>query len=193
MARYLFNVFWASVFILSPIYLMAYENEDINPIGRPLKYTAGKSRMCGVWHENGLWNISVTAVNPLKIIGSVKVAGDKYIGRFEGLERPVTAKGAPKGGYDFVLPHKDGKGFDFVFNVGGKNSDSDSLQFKVGEKATSIEFVLIISGDRDPSRILIGKNSKNPSKIPFSLEAHPNQTEPDLPPKKAPKASPKKK
>ena len=192
MARYLFNVFWASVFILSPIYLMAYENEDINPIGRPLKYTAGKSRMCGIWHDEGLWNISVTSGKALKFIGSIKITGDKYIGRFEGLEKNLDKFGRPKGGFDYILPHKDGKGFDFVFNVGGTNFDSDTIQFKVGENATSIEFVITAGGDRDPNRIFIGKNSKSPSKIPFSLEAHPKPNMPGLPPKKATKASPKK-
>jgi len=152
---------------LLPTLLFAFENENINPRGRPEKYTQGKSIMCGIWLEDNIWNIAVTAGRDKVFLGTVTVEGDRCIGIFEGLEKG-----------DFVTLHKTGRGFDFKLKVGGIGSgDSDTIRFRTGPKAKSISFVINGGGDRDPKIIMIGKNSTKPSQIPFSLPAFPEDSE----------------
>jgi hypothetical protein len=152
---------------LLPTFLFGVENENISPHGRPGKYKQGVSIMCGIWLEDKIWNIAVTAGRDKVFLGTVTVEGDACNVIIEGLEKG-----------DFVIPHSTGRGFNFKMKVGGTGSgDSDTVRFRTGPKAKSITFTINGGGDRDPKIIMIGKNSTKPSKIPFSLPAFPEDSE----------------
>ena len=147
----------------------ADEKKPIIAEGRPDKFTAGESVMYAVYIEDGVWNLRTTSEKGkdnkpgarVVFSGSVRAEGDKIHGNFKALEKSKTAENA-----DFVVNHKDGKGFDFKFATFG---GTDGIKFTVGEKAESLTFKLNVNGDDDPKKIFIGKKGFHPKKAEFDF------------------------
>ncbi len=138
-------------------------------VGRPEQFRQGVGDAYGVWLDGGIWNLQTTSRDRGKekravFTGSVRVDRDKIIGAFQGLERKKK-----KANSDFLVVHKDQKGFDFRFATFGK---SDGVDFKVGKNARTITFTLLVDGDDNPKRILIGASGARPEKGTFTLPAH---------------------
>jgi hypothetical protein len=142
-----------------------------NPIGRPPAFKQGKKDYYGVWYEDGQWNLRMTSNKDGKgrvvFTGMVKVDGDRLMGDFSALEKAKKAKDA-----DWVVFHRDRRGFDFRFANRGA---VDGVAFKAGPNAKSVTFKLQVSDDDDPRRILIGGNNAHPDKAEFTLRAHPDK------------------
>jgi hypothetical protein len=49
------------------------------------------------------------------------------------------------------------------------------VNFKVGKNARSVTFKVLVGGDDDPTKILIGGNNAQPDKAEFTLPAHPDR------------------
>jgi hypothetical protein len=141
-----------------------------NPIGRPPAFIQGKYDVYVIWYEDGQWNLRMTSKagkGRVGFAGKVVVDGDQLKGDFTSLEKARKVKDA-----DWIVLHKDRKGFDFRFATFG---GTDGVAFKVGPKARSITFKLSVGGDDDPRRILIGGNNARPDKNEFTLPAHPDR------------------
>lgn len=157
------------ILTLAPSFPALASGDEPNPVGRPKKFTQGKRAMYGVWNDDGIWRLRMTGKKDVKVIftGVIRAQGDRLIGEWQGLEKADKAKNA-----DWIFPHTDGKGFDFRFVVFGK---TDGVNFKVGPKAESVMFKLLVDGDDDPKKILIGTEGKYPDKGDFTLPALPKK------------------
>ena len=144
-----------------------------DPVGRPKQFETGKSTTFAVWEDDGTWYLRTSTKNPGKgkvqktaFAGTVKVTGDVLIGEFQGLEKSPDPKAA-----DFVIVHKDNKGFDFQFSTFSKNVDG--VTFKLGPKAESVTFKLRVEGDDDAKKIIVGKKGVHPEKAEFTFPVTP--------------------
>lgn len=158
--------------------------EDIDPVGRPVKFSQGDLTGYAVWYEDSQWHVSMTTNDRSR--GKNKKKAEKAVftgtitvnkgriaeGSFEGLEVAMKAKELPDS--DWIRMHKDKKGFDFHFTTKGR---TDSLKFKVIPGSEIVTFNLLTSGDGEPKRIMVGAKSENPKKVPFDLPAHPKEKE----------------
>jgi hypothetical protein len=138
----------------------------LEPIGRPKGFEAGKGPTVAIWHD-GHWHLALTTNKKSKgdlFTGSVRADKGLLIGVFDKLEK---GKGAL---VDWIIPHKDGGGFDFRFTNAGF---IDKTQFKASPGATSLTFNVVVNGQPAPQLVLIGKAGKHPEKVPFSLPAFP--------------------
>lgn len=138
---------------------VAFSADEPDPTGRPKKFGVGKGTFIAVWVEDGVWNIRSTSnFNRTKFSGTVKVKGDKVTtGEFLELEKDE----------DGVVRRDDFTGFSFTFSTGYK--DSDGMTFRVGAKAESITFRILVEGDDDPAKILIGAKGLKPEKATFTF------------------------
>lgn len=132
-----------------------------DPTGRPEKFKAGAKAACAIYYEDGGWHMRMTSGGGGKkkkaiISGSARVKGDSIRGDFQGLDKAEKAKDA-----DWISIHKDKLGFDFQFGLHGK---VDAVNFKVGPKAETVTFQVMVNGDDDPKAVLIGKGGKHPEK-----------------------------
>lgn len=145
------------------------ELTNANPDGRP-NFELGKTELYAIWCENGVWTLRTTSkkdAGRVVFSGNVRVTGDKLFGDFRALEKAKNAKDA-----DWVVNHPDGKGFDFRFATFG---GTDGVTFKVGPKAESLTFKLLVNGDDDPKKVLIGKKGVHPKKAEFTLGVEPSK------------------
>jgi hypothetical protein len=154
-------------------------DDALDPFGKPKQFKQSKRAVYGVWYEDGAWHLRMTSKDGkgkgkgkgkndrVTFNGSVKVAGDRLIGEFQGLEKAKRVRNA-----DWILPHVNGRGFDYQFATFGK---TDGVTFTVGPNAQSITFKLLFEGIGDPMRILIGRRGAHPAKAEFTLPAHPKQ------------------
>lgn len=160
-----------SILILQATVLMG--DEKANPIGRPKQFAQGKQNMYGIWYDDGLWHLKVTSKDhPDKKVekrtiftGSIRVNGDIVVGEIVGLDKAKKPADA-----DFVTLDADRKGFTFKLAVFG---GVDGINFKLGPKAETVTFNLLISQDDDPKKIWIGKEGQHPEKAKFTLPAAP--------------------
>lgn len=134
-----------------------------NAESRPEQFKQGMKACYAVWREEGVWHLRATSKAEKRFTGTVRCDLDRIVGRFDGLENAKKPKND-----DWVSAHADGKGFDFQFVTGGA---VDSLEFKVGPKAESVSFDLLVGGDDDPEKILIGAKGRHPAKAKFTLPA----------------------
>ena len=143
--------------------------------GRPKQFKAGSKAMFGVWFEDGAWHLRSTSSNvkdrndkPVRVIfsGSVRVVGGEVV-----IQNEEADKGNAKSKTgDRLTRHKDGKGFDFVFQTFG---GVDGIAFKATGKAESISLKLKVNGDDDPKYIFVGEKGKHPDKATFVVPARP--------------------
>lgn len=150
------------------------DDEKMDPRGKPKQFEAGKGPMFALWFEKGEWHLRATSLpakqnkgQPTIITGSVWVEGDKVIGDFKTLEKNKDPRKA-----DFIKPHQDEKGFDFKFGMGG---GVDGIDFKGGDKATSIKFKLAVEGRYQPAFIYIGAKGEHPTNGEFTVPARPGK------------------
>jgi hypothetical protein len=148
---------------------------DPDPVGRP-KLKQGQLVAVAVWYDakESVWHLWTTSpavkggkASRVIFAGSVRVTGDRVAGEFDKLERTKRAANA-----DYVLVHRDGRGFDFQFATFG---GADGVKFKAGAKAQSIRFKLLAGGVADPARVVIGAAGAHPKKADFTLPAHPGK------------------
>ena len=144
-----------------------------NISGRPKDFKVGGGNHVAVWHDGELWNIFTTgkrgkvASAQHRWGGSVRIEGDTYVGQFGKLEAARKAYNA-----DWIVPHADGRGFDFQFiNRGGH----DEVKFKLGPNATSMTIKVVLDNRPQPKAILIGRKGENPEKNVFTVPAHPKK------------------
>ena len=145
-----------------------------DPSGRPKEFKTGAATLCAIWHDGESWNIQTTGKKLPKGPspyhrwgGSVRIEGDTFSGTFGKLEKAKKITNA-----DYVVPHADGRGFDFqLVNRGGR----DDLKFKAGAKATEITMKIVCDNMSDTKKILIGRKGENPEKTLFTLPAHPKK------------------
>ena len=143
---------------------------DVKTYGQPKQFDQGKDDLYALWYADGAWHLRTTAKgekgHKAVFKGRIQIEGGKITeGNFQGLDKAKLAKNA-----DWVVPHPDGKGFDFSFATFGA---TDGIDFKVSKDATAVSFKLLVNGGDYPQRVLIGMKSQHPEKIPFSLPANP--------------------
>ena len=166
------------LFVLSAGLLLGAD-EMLNPTGRPKQFEKGKHTTYAVWEDGGVWNIRTSVkAGPkgkdqrVQFTGIVTIKGDKVTnGEFQGLEKKPKAENA-----DWVILHKDGRGFDFQFST--TTSNTDGVNFKLGPKAESVTFRLLVAGDDDPKRILVGAKGVHPPKAEFTFPATMSMSKP---------------
>lgn len=160
------------LFILNASLIIAADGPSLNPTGRPKAFEKGKHTTVAVWEDDGVWHIR-TSVKPgpngkdqrVQFTGLVTIKGDTVInGEFQGLEKKAKAQEA-----DWVILHKDKRGFDFQFSTTTNNVDG--VNFKLGPKAESVTFRITVAGDDDPKRIIIGTKGVHPPKAEFTFPA----------------------
>jgi hypothetical protein len=137
-----------------------------DPVGRPKQFEAGKGAMVAVWHDDH-WHFALTTSKKSKgdlFTGSVRADKGLVVGVFDKLEK--DKKGVK---VDWIIPHKDGGGFDFRFTNFGF---VDKTQFKAPTAAT-LTFNVQLNGQPAPQVVRIGKAGAHPDKVPFTLPANP--------------------
>jgi hypothetical protein len=141
------------------------DDQPLNPVGRPKAFDAGKQPMVAVWFDK-TWHLAVTTKKGNKDLftGSVRADKGQVIGVFDKLEK---GKGAL---VDWIIPHKDGSGFDFRFTNTGF---IDKTQFKTSPEATTLTVNVQLNGAPAPVRVFVGKAGKHPGSVPFTLPANP--------------------
>jgi hypothetical protein len=158
--------------------LVSADEERINPIGRPEKFKQGEATGYAVWYEDGSWNLRMTSrerkskkgkkTERGEFTGTVTLdKGRISEGTFQGLESAKSLKDA-----DWIRVHKGRKGFDFHFLTIGK---TDGVSFKVSDETQTLNFKLLVAGDDEPTKIMIGAKGESPKKDPFDLPAHPKE------------------
>lgn len=140
--------------------------ETIDPFGKPTGFKAGRESAVGIWYDT-YWHVNLTTNKKAKVTftGSVRADKGKLVGVYDELDKGNKAVAG-----DLIFPHKDGGGFDFRFTNGG---GVDSLRFKLDPAATKVTIAVQLDGVAAPGRVHIGKASKSPTAVPFSLPAHP--------------------
>ena len=144
-----------------------------NPIGFPKKAGPGGIGVYRVWFEDGTWPVRTSTENSegkkdklLVFAGSVR--GDAKL-TVEGVK---LEKGNGKTS-DRLVPHADGKGFDFRFATYGATDQAD---FKVDARGKTLKFTFQLDGEKaQTTRIFIGSESQHPDKSEFSLPAAPKK------------------
>jgi len=128
-------------------------SKAIDPYGRPKDFIQGKSRMFGIWYEDGVWKLQTTSGRGVKIEyrGIVKIDKDKIVPDYAALDKGVRPRDR-----DLVLLSKDRREMKFKFITVGW---TDGIDFKVGKKTKTVTFDLRTAGSDDPRYILIGANS----------------------------------
>jgi hypothetical protein len=142
-----------------------------NPVGFPKQVGPGGVGVVRVWYEDGTWHLRTSTDNSegkkdklMVFAGSVR--GDTKL----SVEGSKLEKGNGKTS-DAIVPHKDGKGFDFRFATYGAVDQTD---FKVEGKAKTLKFAVQIDGEKAPvKRIYIGAEGQHPEKPEFTLPAVP--------------------
>lgn len=144
----------------------ASKSTAIQSEGRPAAFKVGAKNMYGLWYEDGCWHLKMVSKGTRVVFaGQVVVDGDKIVTRFEGLDKTRNVLTT-----DWVAPHANWQGFDFRFNNVGV---IESVTFKVGPKAKTIRFKLLIGADNNPEDIVIGAKSVHPKSSTFELPAQP--------------------
>jgi len=158
--------------------LLWADEEQINPIGRAEKFKQVEATGYAVWYEDGSWNLRMTSRERKnkkskksergEFTGTVTLDKGRIVhGTFQGLETAKTLKDS-----DWIRRHKGRKGFDFHFVTVGK---TDRLSFKVSDETHTVNFKLLVSGDDEPTQIMVGARGESPKKDPFDLPAHPKE------------------
>lgn len=147
-----------------------------NPVGFPKKVGGGGDGVVRVWFEDGTWHLRTSTDDSqgkkddlIVYSGSVRCE-DKI-----SVEERKLEKGKGKTS-DLLVPHKDGKGFDFKFATYGA---TDEAAFKIeGKYAKTLKFTVNINGEKAATgRIYIGADGAHPDKHEFTLPAAPEKTE----------------
>jgi hypothetical protein len=159
------------VLVLASVTLAA---DPPNPIGYPKKVdTGGGDSSIRIWYEDGTWHLRTTTE------GSGGKKDKEKVTLFTGsvhCEGKVTTEGVKleKGAgkhADAIVPHADGKGFDFRFQT---RPGTDEVAFKVAGPGKPLKFKLMVNGQKAlPDRIFIGANGEHPEKNEFQLPARP--------------------
>lgn len=148
---------------------------DPNPIGLPRgKDPGGGIGVFRVWFDDGKWNLRTSTEDSkgkkdkLTVFsGSVKSDGKITV---EGKALEKIGKTGDK-----IVPHADGKGFDFEFKT---YNAVDFAIFQVADGAKKVTFNLKLDGEKAPLlRVLIGEKNEHPDKAEFTLPAHPKKPE----------------
>jgi hypothetical protein len=147
----------------------ATETADINPVGRPKNFRAGKKLACLVWYADGQWHLLIGA----KSQQSVFFQGTVEVEEGEIVETSTSGfdKKKKRGFTDWVTVDRDKKSLKFLFRNQGL---TEGFSFKVSDSAKSVKFALTVDRDTKPDRVLIGKKMVHPATNPFTLPAHPN-------------------
>lgn len=157
---------------LTPVLLLA---DEPNPVGIPKgKNPGGGLGVYRIWYDKGEWHLRTSTDDSkgkkdklLVFSGSVK----------SDAKMTVEGKALEKAGKtgDRIVPHADGKGFDFEFKT---YNAVDFAIFKVAESGKKVTFNLKLDGEKAPLlRILIGEKGDHPDKSEFALPAHPTKPE----------------
>jgi hypothetical protein len=144
-----------------------------NPIGFPKKAGPGGVGVYRVWYEDGMWHLRTSTENSegkkdtlLVFTGSVRCDA----------KLTVEAKKLEKGNgktSDRLVPHQDGKGFDFRFATYGATDQAD---FKIDARGKTLKFALQLDGEKvATTRIFIGAEGRHPEKSEFTLPAKPKK------------------
>ena len=137
-------------------------NGGVNFKGRPKQFKAGMPATCAVWFaKDGSWNIAATCRKGKTntFAGRVLIDGDSLIGQFGMLENG-------KGNRDAIIPHPNGRGFDFRFVVKGH---VDGVRFKVGPRAKAIGLDMTLNGKKAPKSVILGAGGVHPPTLPLVL------------------------
>lgn len=177
--KYTMRLMWAALVASLPTAIAtAQEGRSLSgsdAIGRPKAFVQGMKPVIAVWYEDGVWNIRATSKQGpngtrgprVLFTGLVRVEGDGFAGALQGLDQGPKSK---KLAVDWVTPDADRRGFQFKFLTVGF---TDGVNFKPGPKATSIRFRLLVNGDDDPRRIIVGTKGVHPASADFTLPAKP--------------------
>jgi hypothetical protein len=140
---------------------------SLDPTGKPAAFQAGKQPMVAVWYDDR-WHVAVTNKGGKKAKGEVftgSVRADKglVVGQFKELEKHKDGRA------DWILPHRDGGGFDFHFTTFGF---VDKAGFTAPD-ATRLTFDVQLNGKPAPQVVFVGAAGKHPDVVPFTLPAKP--------------------
>lgn len=141
-----------------------------NPVGFPKKGDPGGGvGAVRIWYADSTWHLrtstedSVGDKDQLMVFTGSVHCEDKM--KVDGYKLE-TGKGQTA---DMIVPHADGKGFDFRFATFGALDQAD---FTVGPKGKKLKFQIAIDGEKaQTSRILIGEDGVHPEKAEFTLPA----------------------
>lgn len=158
------------------------DTSSINPVGRP--EAKGKGLHCAVFFEAGTWKIRAgngngrhTFKGVVNVEGGTIVQGGP-IGEEDAAhpqrgktKREIRNENKKENNDDDVAVHKDKAGFDFQFVTHGAE---DGIDFVLSKDAKTVSFHIVIDGDDDPKKIVIGREAAHPESGSFELPAKPN-------------------
>ncbi len=156
----------------------ARADEDINAWGKP-DFEGGDAAKVAIWRDDDGWHIRFTTAGKQR-----QYTG--FIGTPDGHFTDVTFVRKERG--DWARINAAEKRLTFDVSVKG---GVDGFDFR--SHSTEFRFHVTIDGREVPDRVLIGKNNRNPSKIPFVLtkwESHPRGDGPGKGPGPGPGAGP---
>ena len=164
----------ASVFAVLVLARVGVAADPPNPIGYPKKVdTGGGDSSIRIWYEDGTWHLRTTTEGSAGKKDKDKVTvftGSVHGGGKVTTEAKKLEAGAGKHA-DAIVPHADGKGFDFRFQT---RPGTDEVAFKVAGPGRTLTFKLHVNGQKAlPDRIFIGANGEHPEKNEFKLPARP--------------------
>lgn len=153
---------------------LALAADPPNPVGYPGKGDPGGGiGAIRVWFADGAWHLRTSTEDStgkkdklMVFTGTVRSEGKVTA------EAKLLEKGARRTA-DALVPHSDGKGFDFRFATFGAR---DQVDFTVADAGKTLKFKLSVDGQPTPShRILIGADGAHPEKAEFTLPAKPKK------------------
>lgn len=169
------------VVVLACALIGAGDSKDIHATGRP--QAKAKGLRCEVFYEAGTWKIRAGGASGRHTFkGVVNVSGGTIVqGGLIGTEdaahpqrgktnREIRKENKKENNDDDVAVHKDKSGFDFQFVTHGAE---DGIDFVVSKDAKSVTFHVLIDGDDDPKKIIIGREAAHPDSGSFELSAKP--------------------
>ena len=140
---------------------------QLDPQGKPMNTSIGKTEHYEVWHDNNGWHIrTFTAKFDHHFRGSIGVKSGEFVD-VKGYK--LEHKG-PQADLFIVGPEHHVITFDF-----STKGSVDGLDFRVKGDKPMLQYTLEL-GEKDPKfvpeRILIGKGAAHPTANPFEVPAH---------------------
>ena len=156
-------------FALAACLLAAKPITTIDPTGFPKHSPEGGKNVVRIWHEKGSWFLRTSTEDSVGKKDRLIV----FTGSVRSEDRMTVTGHKLEPKRDSYTMHADGKGFDFRFTTSGAQ---DTAEIKPGPRSKTLTFKLRVNGEPvEPSRIVIGADSKCPDKAEFTLPATPGK------------------
>lgn len=134
--------------------------EELNPRGQPDGVRGNQTRCYFVWEDSEGYHVRFTSELRHRFSGEVRVASGSIL-------KPAGVRDGAADKNETWWGLSD-KAQTLKFDLQTRKT-LDGLDFKLGNRVKSAEFLLKIDGEEDPARIFVGSKSISPKKAAFTV------------------------